>query len=80
MTDLERLIYELEALKAKGEDILESMEAAADAWYHDNVIGDEFRCGCGVMCKLDDSVSISPKPYAPPVCPACADDYWGLKL
>lgn len=53
-------------------DPIEIGESAMERWADENVVGENFICGCGQQCKLDDAVYVSPNPYAPPVCPDCA--------
>jgi len=54
--------------------MIEQWEDAAERWAAENVCGENFICGCGQQCKLDEGIMISPNPYAPPVCPDCAKD------
>lgn len=52
-------------------DFCERGEARVEAWQVDNVIGRQFRCGCGKWCDLRYAETLSPDPYAIPVCPVC---------
>lgn len=53
-------------------DQIEQWEAAAERWAADNVVGDQFVCGCGQQCFSSEGVYVSPNPFAPPMCPECA--------
>lgn len=48
----------------RGRDVIEQ-------WWFDNVKGDTFTCDCGQSCKLNDAMTLSPDPYAIPVCYDC---------
>ena len=54
-------------------DIAERGERRAEGWAALNVRGDEFTCGCGTVCDLERGETLSPDPYAIPVCPLCFD-------
>jgi hypothetical protein len=53
-------------------DPIEAGEASAERWAAENLMDDNFICGCGALCKINEGVYIHPNPYAPPVCPDCA--------
>lgn len=55
-------------------DFLETLEDRAEAWAIDNMRGDEFKCSCGKWCKLSEGETMSPNPYAIPLCRQCFDD------
>lgn len=52
-------------------DPIERGEARCEDWAFDNVKGDVMTCCCGKTCKLDEAETLSPDPYAIPVCPSC---------
>ncbi|MEQ8636856.1 hypothetical protein [Gimesia maris] len=56
-------------------DPIEMAEARCEDWAFENVTGDSFRCECGDIVKLDEAESLSPDPYAIPVCSACVEYY-----
>ena len=59
-------------------DRLEAMEAAAECRYDEMTAGlpeGKYRCGCGRVANLDDAASISPNPYADPICGFCFEQW-----
>lgn len=54
-------------------DPIERGEARCERWASERVTGDVFLCGCGVECPLDAGETLSPDPYAIPICPGCMD-------
>lgn len=56
-------------------DPIERGEARCEAWAAENVRGNVATCQCGNEFNLRDAQTISPDPYAIPVCPECFD-YW----
>lgn len=54
-------------------DPIEIGEDQAERWADKNLSGDVFTCFCGTACHIDNGVFIYPNPYAPPVCPDCAN-------
>lgn len=54
-------------------DIIERGESRCEQWEIDNVYGDIMTCCCGRTCKLEKAKTLSPDPYAIPVCPTCFD-------
>lgn len=54
-------------------DPIELGEMRCEDWAAENVRGNRFRCCCGAVCNLEQGVSLSPDPYAIPVCPKCFD-------
>ena len=54
-------------------DPIERGEARCEAWAAENMAGDSFTCDCGNTCKLDEGETLSPDPYAIPVCGECFD-------
>lgn len=50
---------------------IERGEDRCESWAIDNVRGDEMKCCCGRTCKLSEAETLSPDPYAIPVCPDC---------
>lgn len=57
-------------------DPVERGVARCEAWADENVDGDEATCGCGRTFKLEDGETISPDPYAIPICPLCFEEWW----
>ena len=57
-------------------DPIESMEASAERWADDNIKGNMFKCSCGKWCSIMDGETLSPDPYAIPVCPDCFNEWW----
>lgn len=47
--------------------------------YEDRIDGDKYKCFCGKVVNLDDCVSASPSPYAPPICGECAQANYEAK-
>ncbi len=60
-------------------DIVELHESAIEDWAMENVRGEDFRCACGEWCPLSDGDTISPNPWAKPICPKCLDEYFMKK-
>ena len=52
-------------------DPIERSESRIESWAQDNVDGDRFRCSCGKWCEFMLGETLSPDPYAEPVCPEC---------
>lgn len=52
-------------------DPFERAEFRCDDWAVENVRGDEMTCVCGETCSLHEAKTLSPDPYAIPVCPSC---------
>lgn len=52
-------------------DPIERGEAACEQWAAENLRGDIATCSCDREFKLEDGESLSPDPYAIPVCPIC---------
>jgi len=59
----------------------ECWEDACERWAFDHTDGEMMTCCCGKQCRLDESETLSPNPYAIPVCPDCfekaCDDKYG---
>jgi hypothetical protein len=56
---------------------IESMESAAEAALDRMTQGlpsGMFRCDCGRVASLSVAVAATPSPYAPPICPLCAEE------
>jgi len=60
-------------------DPIERAEAVVENWAYDNIKGNQFKCGCGKWCDLQDGETLSPNPYAIPVCPDCAEEHYKKK-
>lgn len=56
-------------------DADERGESRVENWFHDNVRGDIATCSCGKQFKLDEGMTLSPDPYAIPVCPDCFERF-----
>ena len=56
-------------------DPIERGEASVEDWYWDSRMGDRHVCGCGRLFRLSEGETISPDPYAIPVCPACFEQW-----
>lgn len=52
-------------------DLITLGEASVEAWADENVVGDIATCQCGNTFKLNQGESLSPNPYATPVCKEC---------
>ena len=61
-------------------DPIERGEQRCEAWAADNVQGDCFTCSCGNVCNLGDAETLSPDPYAIPVCGECFDKAMDAKF
>jgi len=58
-------------------DPIEIGEARCENWAFDAEQPDgRFKCCCGKLFKLEDGETLSPDPYAVPVCPDCEDEYF----
>lgn len=57
-------------------DPIERAEARAENWAFDNIKGDMFKCGCDKWGKLCEAETLSPDPYAIPVCHDCVKAYY----
>jgi len=57
-------------------DHIERMESVAEDWAFRNIKGSKFLCGCGKWCELNDAETLSPNPYAIPVCRECVENYY----
>ena len=60
-------------------DPIERLEMVAENWAYDNIKGGKFLCGCGKWCELEDAETLSSNPYAIPVCPDCAVEWFELR-
>ncbi len=59
-------------------DPIELGEAKAEAWAKELFVGNKCRCiECKVLFELDELITLSPDPYAPPVCEECAEKLTG---
>jgi len=57
-------------------DLLERLEAAAEAKYDELYIDEEtFRCSCGQIERWEYMQFVDPNPYSEPVCRSCMDEY-----
>lgn len=58
-------------------DILENLEAGAEAAYNEMVQPDgRLKCGCGKIFDPDkEGGMVSPNPYAMPVCGDCFEEW-----
>lgn len=56
-------------------DPVEIMSNRAENWAYDNIRDSRFLCGCGKWCDLKDAKTLSPNPYAIPVCPNCCEEH-----
>ena len=54
-------------------DPIERGESCCEQWADENVVGDVMTCSCGNTCLLGDAETLSPDPYAIPICPDCFD-------
>lgn len=52
-------------------DPIERGEARCEAWAFENVRGDIATCYCGNTFKFSEGETLSPDPYAIPVCGEC---------
>ncbi len=52
-------------------DIIEQGELKCEDWASENVYWEKFRCSCGKMCNLVDGMTMTPDPYAIPICSMC---------
>ena len=55
-------------------DPIERGESACEQWADNNLIGDIMTCFCGRQCKIDEAETLSPDPYAIPICPDCFNE------
>jgi hypothetical protein len=60
-------------------DTIEIMKAGAAIWADKNIKGSKFKCSCGKWCELKDAETLSPNPYAIPVCRNCCEEYYNRK-
>lgn len=62
-------------------DPIERGEDRCEAWAFENVRGNVATCSCGDTFNLDEGETLSPDPYAIPVCPKCFEqavrEKWG---
>jgi len=62
-------------------DIIERGEDRCEAWALENVQGNVATCSCGDTFDLGKGETLSPNPYAIPVCPKCFEkavkEKWG---
>ena len=58
-------------------DPIERAEADAEDWAVDNINWEAgtFKCNCGRNAPLEEMTTISPDPFAIPVCKKCEDEY-----
>lgn len=57
-------------------DFLEAREDAAEARFFEmQVDQDHLRCACGKIFHINEGQTLSPDPYAMPVCPDCFKEY-----
>lgn len=57
-------------------DIHERGEAKCESWEAENHIrGNIYRCSCGREFDLSEGTTLSPDPYAIPVCPKCFEEW-----
>ena len=56
-------------------DPMERAEASVDQWFFDNCKGDIATCHCGEEFNLAQGFTISPDPFAIPMCEKCFDNY-----
>lgn len=52
-------------------DPIERGESSCEDWYFDNVKNGIATCCCGNEFNIDEGETLSPDPYAIPVCPEC---------
>ena len=52
-------------------DPIEIGERRCEDWATEFVHGDTMTCCCGKTCSLGEAQTLSPDPYAIPVCPDC---------
>lgn len=55
-------------------DPLERGEARIERWAAENLCGDIATCLCGREFNIEDGQTLSPDPFAIPVCPTCFDE------
>ncbi len=55
-------------------DPIERGEARCEAWEVESVRGDSFICACGRWTRFVDAETLSPDPYAIPVCGQCFEN------
>lgn len=61
-------------------DPTELGERRIEDWAFDSVNGNVMTCPCGKTCDINQAETLSPDPYAIPVCPDCFDDYMSRKF
>ena len=54
-------------------DPVERGEVSAE----EHMINNMFKCGCGKLVDINEAETLSPDPYAIPVCHDCFDEWWG---
>lgn len=60
---------------------VESMETAAADRYDEMLQPNgQLKCGCGELFNEDEGVTVSPNPWAEPVCPKCFDRWSDGKI
>ena len=60
-------------------DPIERGESLCEQWYFDNVSECIATCACGNKFKIEEGETVSPDPYAIPVCPECFDKWYESK-
>ena len=57
-------------------DITERLEMGAEDKYFDMLQpGGKLKCDCGKIFDSSEGTTISPNPYAMPVCPTCFENF-----
>jgi hypothetical protein len=57
-------------------DPIERGEASCERWAEEHMKGNMFKCGCGKWVDINKAETLSPDPYAIPVCPDCFEEWW----
>lgn len=58
------------------DDLIERGEKRFEAWAFEAEQSDgRFKCCCGRIFDLKDAETVSPDPYAIPICPTCFAEY-----
>jgi len=60
-------------------DPIELREARCERWAEDNVKDKMFKCSCGKWCDIGDGGTISPDPYAIPICCDCFEEWLNMQ-
>lgn len=60
-------------------DPIEKGEDSCERWAEEHMINNMFKCGCGKMVDINKAETLSPDPYAIPVCPDCFNEWWEQK-